>query len=155
MGMKVHSSQMAGGVVTFVIPFPRLASFTIGKEAFIRRGIDGHPDLTGLPVYPVRMSAQLVFTAEAIGIIIASRALQTQYFPMLYFPRTLECRRCCCAVNEWSHYDRFFGRSSRVLGFHRGASMHVFFHLAFAPNRGHMLLLVQTTFNEGVRLQLA
>lgn len=56
MGMKVHSSQMAGGVVTFVIPFPRLASFTIGKEAFIRRGIDGHPDLTGLPVYPVRMS---------------------------------------------------------------------------------------------------
>lgn len=52
----MHSSKMAGGIVTLVISLPCLASFTVGKEAFIRGGVDSYPHLPCFPVHPICMS---------------------------------------------------------------------------------------------------
>ena len=52
----MHSSKMAGGIVTLVVSLPCLAGLTVGKEAFIGGGVDSYPHLPRFPVHPICMS---------------------------------------------------------------------------------------------------
>jgi hypothetical protein len=70
-GMKVHSTQVAGRVVTFIIPLARGAGLAVGQEAFVWRRVDGDPNLSDLLVDSVSVAAELMFAAEAVGIVVA------------------------------------------------------------------------------------
>lgn len=67
----MHTPEVTGGVIAFIVLFPRLAGFAVCKKRLVRRGVNGHPDLAGLPVDTVRMASQFMFTAESVGIVVA------------------------------------------------------------------------------------
>ena len=74
----MHAAEVAGGVVALVVALAGLAGFAVGQERFVGGGVDGHPDLARLAVDAVGVAAQLMFAAEAIGIVGAGGALETQ-----------------------------------------------------------------------------
>jgi hypothetical protein len=75
----MHAPEVACSVIAFVISLSSLTCFAIRKEGLVWGCVDGHPNLPRLPVDTIRMTSQLMLTAEAIGIVRAHWALQSQH----------------------------------------------------------------------------
>lgn len=88
----------------------------------------------------------LLFTAEAIGIVITRWTFQSQHSSRRGLSRGLECRRCDGRVNCRSRYNGFLGRCCidwvARLGGGRRASGRFLFHFRFASYRGHVLCML-------------
>lgn len=67
--MEMHASKVTCRIVAFVVPLARLTGFAVCEEGLVGRGVDSHPDLTRLPMDAIRVTAQFMLTAEAVGIV--------------------------------------------------------------------------------------
>lgn len=65
----MHAAEVAGGIVALVVALARLAGFAVCEKRLVRRSVDGHPDLARLAVDAVGVAAQLMLTAEAVGVV--------------------------------------------------------------------------------------
>ena len=79
MRMEMHAPEVTCSVIALVIPFTGLACFAIRKKRLVGRGVDGHPHFARLSVDSVRMTAQLMLTAEAVRIVGAYWTLEPQH----------------------------------------------------------------------------
>ena len=142
--MEVHPAQVTGSVIALIVPLACLTGLAIGKKVFLWRRVDGHPDFTRLSVDAISMATQFVLTPEAIGIVIACRALQSEYSSGRSLCRRLKGWRSRRRLDLWSCHNRLF-RWRRLyrfgsLGSRGGASGRLLFHFGFRSCWRHLFL---------------
>ena len=72
---------MARGVVALVVLLAGLTGLAIRKESLVWRCVDGDPDFARLSMDAIRMTAQLVLTAKAFGVVVAYRTFEPEHLP--------------------------------------------------------------------------
>lgn len=109
--MEVHAPEVAGCIVALVVPFPSLTRFTVGKKGLVWRSVDCHPDLAYLSVDTVGVTSQLMFAAEAVGIVSAEWTFQSQHSASGRFGADrLECRRSIrTRIRRWYRHNGLLG----------------------------------------------
>jgi len=97
---------MTRGIVALVVLLARLTGLAIRKESLVWRRVDGDPDFARLSMDAIRMTAQLVLTAEAFGVVVACRTFEPEHLP----------GQCLGRLKRWRRGALEFGRSdNRIL----------------------------------------
>ena len=73
--VEVGSTEVSGGVVVGSVPFAVAACFAVGQKGLVGRNVNTNPDLAKHSVHPFNVSSELMFTVEAVGLIIAQSAV--------------------------------------------------------------------------------
>ena len=130
---------MTRGVVALVVLLARLTGLAIRKESLVWRRVDGDPDFARLSMDAIRMTAQLVLTAEAFGVVVACRTFEPEHLPGQCFGRLKRWRRGALEFGRSDDRILWDGLVAGLSGLRarRGACGRLLFRFCFRLCRGH------------------